>query len=72
MVESLKYDLNTIQLATNNFSLDNKIGEGGFGAVYKVSLKDNLVLSFRYYIILGFSPFYLVFLQSISHTCFVS
>ncbi|CAA2972103.1 cysteine-rich receptor kinase 10, partial [Olea europaea subsp. europaea] len=35
MVESLKYDLNTIQLATNNFSLDNKIGEGGFGAVYK-------------------------------------
>ncbi|KAL2473888.1 Cysteine-rich receptor-like protein kinase 10 [Forsythia ovata] len=34
-VESLQYDLNTIQLATNNFSLDNKIGEGGFGAVYK-------------------------------------
>ncbi|CAI9773319.1 unnamed protein product [Fraxinus pennsylvanica] len=35
IVESLQYDLNTIQLATNNFSLDNKIGEGGFGAVYK-------------------------------------
>ncbi|KAL2473885.1 Cysteine-rich receptor-like protein kinase 25 [Forsythia ovata] len=34
-VESLQYDLNTIGLATNNFSPDNKIGEGGFGSVYK-------------------------------------
>ncbi|CAA2956867.1 cysteine-rich receptor-like protein kinase 10 isoform X1 [Olea europaea var. sylvestris] len=34
-VESLQYELNTIALATNNFSVDNKIGEGGFGSVYK-------------------------------------
>ncbi|CAI9763347.1 unnamed protein product [Fraxinus pennsylvanica] len=34
-VESLQYDLNAIALATNNFSADNKIGEGGFGSVYK-------------------------------------
>ncbi|XP_022859603.1 cysteine-rich receptor-like protein kinase 11 [Olea europaea var. sylvestris] len=35
-IESLQYDLNTVELATNNFSPDNKIGEGGFGSVYKV------------------------------------
>ncbi|KAL2538983.1 cysteine-rich receptor-like protein kinase 10 [Forsythia ovata] len=34
-IESLQYDLNMIGLATNNFSPDNKIGEGGFGSVYK-------------------------------------
>ncbi|CAA2958352.1 cysteine-rich receptor kinase 10 [Olea europaea subsp. europaea] len=34
-IESLQYDLNTVELATNNFSPDNKIGEGGFGSVYK-------------------------------------
>ncbi|KAI8000785.1 Cysteine-rich receptor-like protein kinase 6 [Camellia lanceoleosa] len=35
-VQSLQFDLATIQVATNNFSDDNKIGEGGFGSVYKV------------------------------------
>ncbi|XP_058197634.1 cysteine-rich receptor-like protein kinase 10 [Rhododendron vialii] len=29
------YDLGTIHFATNNFSNDNKIGQGGFGPVYK-------------------------------------
>ncbi|KAK6264890.1 hypothetical protein SCA6_020324 [Theobroma cacao] len=33
--ESLKFNLATIEAATNNFSSDNKIGEGGFGEVYK-------------------------------------
>ncbi|CDP21673.1 unnamed protein product [Coffea canephora] len=35
MAESLQYSLTEIQIATNNFSVDNKIGEGGFGHVYK-------------------------------------
>ncbi|KAK4714808.1 hypothetical protein R3W88_020715 [Solanum pinnatisectum] len=29
------FDLSTIMKATNNFSIDRKIGEGGFGPVYK-------------------------------------
>ncbi|KAJ8534467.1 hypothetical protein K7X08_016195 [Anisodus acutangulus] len=29
------FDLSTIKKATNNFSLENKIGAGGFGKVYK-------------------------------------
>nr|XP_027060767.1 cysteine-rich receptor-like protein kinase 25 [Coffea arabica] len=36
--ESLQYSLTEIQIATNNFSVDNKIGEGGFGRVYKGEL----------------------------------
>ncbi|KAL7123319.1 hypothetical protein ACP275_01G099100 [Erythranthe tilingii] len=32
------YDLSTISKATHNFSLDNKLGEGGFGPVYKGTL----------------------------------
>ncbi|KAK4270726.1 hypothetical protein QN277_019500 [Acacia crassicarpa] len=34
-VESLQFDLNTIKSATNDFSADNKLGQGGFGEVYK-------------------------------------
>lgn len=30
-------DLGTVIAATNNFFDDNKLGEGGFGPVYKVS-----------------------------------
>ncbi|KAJ8761566.1 hypothetical protein K2173_004342 [Erythroxylum novogranatense] len=39
-VESLQFDFNTIRVATNNFSLENKLGQGGFGAVYKGILSD--------------------------------
>nr|GMC89338.1 putative receptor-like protein kinase At4g00960 [Ipomoea batatas] len=35
--ESVEYDFITIQNATNNFSKKNRIGEGGFGVVYKDS-----------------------------------
>ena len=31
-------DLSTIVDATDNFALNNKLGEGGFGPVYKVNL----------------------------------
>ena len=30
------FDLSTISRATDDFSLNNKLGEGGFGPVYKV------------------------------------
>ncbi|KAK8675364.1 hypothetical protein V6N13_033433 [Hibiscus sabdariffa] len=30
------FDLSTVAAATNNFSSDNKLGQGGFGPVYKV------------------------------------
>lgn len=30
------FDFNTITMATNNFSQENKLGQGGFGIVYKV------------------------------------
>ncbi|KAK9936144.1 hypothetical protein M0R45_013004 [Rubus argutus] len=39
-VESLQFDFGTIEAATNNFSDDNKLGEGGFGQVYKGLLSD--------------------------------
>lgn len=34
--EFLLYDLDTLKAATNNFCVENKLGEGGFGPVYKV------------------------------------
>ncbi|KAG5152970.1 hypothetical protein JHK84_029442 [Glycine max] len=34
-VESLQFDLPTVEAATNRFSDENKIGQGGFGVVYK-------------------------------------
>ncbi|WRX27422.1 Protein kinase domain - like 10 [Theobroma cacao] len=33
--ESLQYDFSTIRAATDDFSDTNKLGQGGFGAVYK-------------------------------------
>ncbi|KAL6529537.1 hypothetical protein OROGR_015160 [Orobanche gracilis] len=34
------YDLSTVTTATNSFSSSNKLGEGGFGPVYKGTLED--------------------------------
>ncbi len=40
-VESLQFDFATIEATTNKFSDDhNKLGEGGFGVVYKVSITN--------------------------------
>ncbi|KAL5839843.1 hypothetical protein ACOSQ4_012451 [Xanthoceras sorbifolium] len=39
-VESLQFDLGTIQAATNGFSDNNKLGEGGFGDVFKGVLSN--------------------------------
>ncbi|XP_052156151.1 cysteine-rich receptor-like protein kinase 15 [Oryza glaberrima] len=38
--ESLLYDLSTLRAATANFSEENKLGEGGFGPVYKGTLQN--------------------------------
>ncbi|KAM0952314.1 putative protein kinase RLK-Pelle-DLSV family [Dioscorea sansibarensis] len=34
-LDSVQFDLSTLKDATANFSSENKLGEGGFGAVYK-------------------------------------
>ena len=36
--DSPLFDFNVIETATNNFANENKLGEGGFGPVYKVLL----------------------------------
>lgn len=36
IAKSLRFDFDIVRPATDNFSVDNKLGEGGFGAVYKV------------------------------------
>ncbi|XP_026392467.1 putative receptor-like protein kinase At4g00960 [Papaver somniferum] len=39
-VESVQFSFRTIGAATDNFSTANKLGEGGFGSVYKGTLPD--------------------------------
>ena len=36
-VEYLQIDFNTTKFATNDFCDANKLGQGGFGVVYKVT-----------------------------------
>lgn len=38
--DSMKFTFSEIQLATNDYSKDNLLGEGGYGYVYKGRLKD--------------------------------
>ncbi|XP_031287229.1 cysteine-rich receptor-like protein kinase 10 isoform X2 [Pistacia vera] len=47
IVESLQFDLGTIEAATKNFSTDNKLGEGGFGEVYKGILPNGEAIAVK-------------------------
>ncbi|XP_027344158.1 G-type lectin S-receptor-like serine/threonine-protein kinase At4g27290 [Abrus precatorius] len=41
------FELSTIAKATNNFTINNKIGEGGFGPVYRGALAEELQIAVK-------------------------
>lgn len=53
-IELISFNLTSVILATDNFSAANKLGEGGFGVVYKVIfltlevIKSPLQISFNF------------------------
>ncbi|CAN6552854.1 unnamed protein product [Malus baccata var. baccata] len=47
LVESLQYDFETIKSATDDFSDANKLGRGGFGAVYKGRLLNGQLIAVK-------------------------
>ncbi|KAI4364067.1 hypothetical protein MLD38_020206 [Melastoma candidum] len=47
MAELPKYSFVSISLATNNFDIANKLGQGGFGSVYKGKLSDGQVVAVK-------------------------
>ncbi|KAM1033413.1 hypothetical protein TB2_036399 [Malus domestica] len=47
LVESLKYDYDTIRSATDDFSDANELGRGGFGAVYKGRLLNGQLIAVK-------------------------
>ncbi|EES17896.1 cysteine-rich receptor-like protein kinase 10 [Sorghum bicolor] len=46
-IDSLLLDLSTLRSATENFAESSKLGEGGFGAVYKGVLPDGLEIAVK-------------------------
>ncbi|KAM2607899.1 hypothetical protein TB2_036396 [Malus domestica] len=62
--ESLQFNFDTIRMATDDFSEANKLGQGGFGSVYKAGFivkKPNLPNKFSEYNKLGEGGFGAVF-----------
>ncbi|XP_024157974.1 putative receptor-like protein kinase At4g00960 isoform X1 [Rosa chinensis] len=47
LVESLQYDFEAIRSATDDFSDENKLGQGGFGAVYKGRLHNGRYIAVK-------------------------
>ncbi|KAF8085884.1 hypothetical protein N665_0643s0013 [Sinapis alba] len=47
IIESLQLDYRTIQAATNNYSENNKIGQGGFGEVYKGTFSNGVEVAVK-------------------------
>ncbi|KAH9617612.1 hypothetical protein KSS87_023203, partial [Heliosperma pusillum] len=46
-LQSLQYTLAALKVATEDFSEDNKLGEGGFGIVYKGKLPDGQAVAVK-------------------------
>ncbi|KAL9236658.1 hypothetical protein vseg_011299 [Gypsophila vaccaria] len=46
-MESLHFEFNAIRSATDNFSITNKLGQGGFGSVYKGTLADGQAVAVK-------------------------
>ncbi|KAJ0451422.1 putative protein kinase RLK-Pelle-DLSV family [Helianthus annuus] len=46
-LKTISFSLKQLKTATNNFKDSNKIGEGGFGAVYKGTLSDGTVVAVK-------------------------
>ena len=46
-VGSMNFSLQDILEATNNFSRENMIGQGGFGTMYKGRLKDGSLIAVK-------------------------
>jgi hypothetical protein len=49
-VESMLIDISTLRAATGSFAESNKLGEGGFGSVYKVLMAIGIVFFARDYL----------------------
>lgn len=47
MIESLQLDFGIVKAATNNFSNSNKLGQGGYGTVYKGRLPSGQVIAVK-------------------------
>ncbi|KAL2324319.1 hypothetical protein Fmac_023377 [Flemingia macrophylla] len=47
LAESLQFNLDTIRVATEDFSDSNKLGQGGFGAVYQGRLSDGQMIAVK-------------------------
>ncbi|KAH9748270.1 cysteine-rich receptor-like protein kinase 26 [Citrus sinensis] len=47
IAKSLQFDFETIRVATDNFSDANKLGQGGFGAVYKGMLSNGETIAVK-------------------------
>ncbi|XP_020209151.1 putative receptor-like protein kinase At4g00960 [Cajanus cajan] len=47
IAESLQFNLDTIRVATEDFSDSNKLGQGGFGAVYRGKLSNGQMIAVK-------------------------
>ncbi|WOL20364.1 calmodulin-binding receptor-like cytoplasmic kinase 1 [Canna indica] len=45
--ESIRFSIEEINKATANFAMENRIGQGGFGAIYKGKLKDGSLIAVK-------------------------